>query len=463
VKKSNELDLKKFQDQGWNDAFSTQDHSHGEFPRIIEDLRKDFHEKRDEYTNKVQKILEEEEKIIRKWEDEEDPSKVKKSLQAKLSKFLNFNCENHRNSIKSSFDDFRTREKNYIEFQRQHNRILEPVRPDHKKIGWLIVLGLFIVEVLANYALFQQVTGSNTSAGKMEALVLSSAQSFVNVVSGFMVGSLLWPKILFGRNISIKILSSMLSVLHGFIIVWMNLAIGLWRGILIYNSTHEKQLSMARALNPFENFQFFNGDMPSILVSLVGLVFALIAYFDGWFSDDPYPQYGNRFREQRDAKVRLDTSKKKLFTLWEELCQFYDDTIAESLEKSLSTLSNWSKSVNRIEKEFVDYKAFVKGLEKNYNAAKHTYESSFNKANPDQKKKMKFPASDLLFTKDELDPFVVFGDAKYYHLVDAERVKEFKKKKADYNSNFEKLVSTWDKYKQTATEKLNKLVKDYDI
>ena len=137
VKKSNNLDLKKFQDQGWNDAFSTQDPSHGEFPRIIEDLRKDLHEKRDEYTKKVQHICEDQEVFCRKWEAEEDPKNLKKTLEAKLSKFLNFNCENHRNSIKSSFDDFKTREKNYIEFQRQHNRILEPVRPDHKKIGWI--------------------------------------------------------------------------------------------------------------------------------------------------------------------------------------------------------------------------------------------------------------------------------------------------------------------------------------
>lgn len=463
MKKVNDLDLKKIQEQGWNDAFSTQDHTSGQIPTIIQDLKKDYRNHRHDYALSVQKILAEQEQVIHQWESIEDPRSRKKTLESKLASFLNFNCDKHIDKIKNSFNVFKKREKNYLEFQRQHNRILEPVRSDNKKVGWFIVFGLFIVEVLANFVLFSEVTGSNTSTGQLRAMTLSAAQSFVNVVSGFMVGSMLWGKVLYGQKLTSKIYASIVSVIHALIIIWMNLAIGLWRGILTYNSTADEELPIVFALTPFQHFSYFNGDMPSILVSLVGLVFAIIAYFDGWFSDDPFPHYGNRYRELNTAKKDLESAKKTVYDFWDTLVKSYGDITAKFIEDSHKLLDDWNKATNRIEKEFVDYKALISNMEKNYNLAKDTYETSFNKANPDQKKKIKFPASDILFSKDESDPEYVFRDASTYHLKDAVRIKEFKKKKSDYSLSFDKLTAQWDAYKKSTTEKLNKMVQAYDI
>lgn len=455
------INLSEIQSEARKAAFSTDDHSIDENPAILQGYKQDFNKIRLKYSLQLQEKIKRIEKVIRKWDSISDPTSSKKFIESRLSKFLSFNSESHRSSLRTPYENFKQRDHNYKQFQRQHNRTLEPIRSDNKTIGWVIVIGLFLAEVIANYQLFQGVTGSNTEAGRQTALVLSASQSFFNVVTGYMVGSLLWGKVLFGDKPTKKILATILSVIHIALAVWVNMAIGLWRAILATNAQGGVQIPSWRALDPFSNFLYFNGQMEAILVAMVGMVFALVAYFDGWFSDDPYPQYGARLREVKKASKILNDSKESLYKKWREATDLYSKVSAEVVQEAYKSLDGWNESVNELQQIFTDWKADILEAEKSYAIARDTYEVAFNKAISDKSKKVTLPKEGL-WENTQSDPNLVFDDGAHHHLDDGRRNTEFKKRKADYNSMFNKLSEEWDKFKMVTTEDLNKLVKEYD-
>ena len=455
------IDLKKIAAAGRKSAFSTETHTKGETPTILQELKQKFSKARKEHADSLQekfKVLEK--GPIQNWEDIKDPRYIKQDLTTKISTFLNFTPEKFRSIIKAPYANYKKRLDNLKSFKHQHNRKFEPIRADSKNIAWAIVLSLLIIEVVANFQLFQGVTGTH-AAGTREAWVLSGAQSFANVISGFMVGSLLWGKVLFAPSPRKRYFALFLSLFHAALIVWMNLSIGLWRAIITTNAAEGTNHSLMLAMNPFTNFLYFNGQLDAILVSIVGLVFAVIAYFDGWFSDDPYPQYGARAREVTKAKKVLDKSTAALYENWELSIKTYQSAANESSQSGQKALTAWSDAVNVIQKDFVDYEAAIKEAEKNYLLATHTYETAFNKALEKGSEKLSLP-KDALWDKAETDPFIVFKDVKDNHREDDVRKKEFKKMKDEYVASFDKLTQEWDKHQKETTLALHRLAKEFD-
>ena len=449
------VNLKKIEKQAREAAFSTEDHTKNETPLILQGYKNEYNLARQKCSNKIQTKIKDFEKIISKWDSVSDPTFIKKQLEEKTGDFLNFNPETHRSSIKTKYDFFKKRENNYDGFKRQHNRILEPVRVDSQKTSLVIVLFLFAIEVATNFSLFSVVTGS-TDAGINEAIALSAAQSFVNVVSGYLIGKYIWGKVLYGITIFNKIFSLIIALVHFAFVLWLNLAIGLYRALL----TGDYDGGMFRALDPFSNFFYFQGQLDAILVSAVGIVFAIIAYLDGWMSDEPYPQYGDRFREVKKANGQLEMSKKALYGIWISAIESYEKISTQFIKDANSKLDNWNDSINSLEKEFTDWSADLLAAEKSFALICETYETAFNKAHDDKDKKISIPRYDL-WDKSQKDPFIVFKDGSEHYLKDKDRITKYKKLKTDYNSNFEKVTINWNKHKKDTTQLIDKLVKEY--
>jgi hypothetical protein len=454
------VNLKKIEKQAREAAFSTEDHTKNETPSILQGYKNEFNIARQKCSDKIQTKIKDFEKVISKWDSVSDPTFIKKQLEEKTGDFLNFNPETYRSGIKTKYDFFKKRDSNYDDFKRQHNRTLEPVRVDKQKFAWYVVFALLIIEVVANYYLFREVTGSNTEAGRNTAWVLSGSQSFANVISGFLVGKLLWAKVLYAQSGFKKFLAFILSSTHLIFIIWMNLAIGLWRAIITVNAQGGDQLSQFAAMDPFSNFLYFQGEMPAVLVSVVGLVFALIAYLDGWFSDEPYPQYGDRFREVNKANTKLEIAKKTLYDKWNTVIETYDKLSTQFVKNAGRELDNWNDAINSLEKEFTDWTADLLAAEKSYALICETYETTFNKAQDSKEKKISIPREGL-WDKSQKDPFIVFSDGAHHHHNDKDRIAKFKKLKTEYNANFEKVTADWNKHKKEMTLTIDKLVKEY--
>jgi len=456
------VDLKKIAAAGKKAAFSTETHTKGEIPTILHELKQKFTKARSDCAVVIQdKVLLLEKGPIQKWDDISEPKDIKQDLTTKISTFLNFTPEKFRAIIKTPYANYKKRLDNLKEFKRQNNRTFEPIRADNKNLAWFIVLALFSIEVAANFQLFQGVTGTH-AAGTREAWVLSGAQSFANVVTGFMVGSLLWGKVLFAPTLGKRLFALFLSLSHAALIVWMNLSIGLWRAIITTNAEEGTKHSRMEAMDPFSNFLFFNGQLDAMLVSIVGLVFAVIAYLDGWFSDDPYPQYGARAREVTKARKVLNESTSALYENWELSIKTYQLAANESSKDGHKALSAWSNAVNLIQKEFVDWSAAIIAAEKSYLLATQTYETAFNKSLEKGSEKLSLPKNALWPDKAQTDPLKVFDDFAYHYLTDNARKKEFKKRKDEYVASFNKLTQEWDKHQKETTLALHKLAKEFD-
>lgn len=456
-------------------CFSTKTVSKGQIPRILNEYKSLCHVERQNCEDVVQSKLKQIEEKIDNWKALEDPKNQKKEIESKINSFLNFTPEKYRTSLKAPYDDYKKREKDYVDFKRQHNRQHDPLRAGFKTWAWGLVIALFSIELYANYQLFQGVTGTITEAGRRTAWTLSGAQSFVNVFSGFLVGWLLWGKILYASHLGKKLFALLLAIVHGIIIIWMNLSIGLWRAILASNANGGIQkgvtdlgepimvkIEMWRAIDPIQNFMYFNGQQDSFLVALVGFVFALIAYIDGWFSDDPYPQYGARSREVAKARKILDDAKEELYKKWEVIVSHYNVFTDEESRKGHDALRVWNDSINELQKQFVDWEANILSAERSYALATETYETAFNQGLSKSTEKIFLPRNPL-FDPRQADPKKVFSDAKEHHMEDASRLKSFKTKKTDYVNSFNKLSESWQKHQKETYNLIHKLVKEFDV
>jgi len=456
-------------------CFSTKTVSKGQIPRILNEYKSLCHVERQNCEDVVQSKLKQIEEKIDNWKALEDPKNQKKEIESKINSFLNFTSEKYRTSLKAPYDDYKKREIDYIDFKRQNNITQEPLRAGFKTWAWGFLLILFGVELYANYQLFQGVTGSLTEEGRRTAWTLSGAQSFVNVFSGFLVGWLIWGKIIHAKELSSKLFALTVALAHAVMIIWMNLGIGLYRAILSSNAMGGIQKGLLpngepnmviieawRAYNPIEYFFYFNGQWDSLLVALVGMVFALVAYTDGWFSDDPHPQYGARSREVAKARIKLDSAKEELYKKWEVIVSNYNVVTDQESKKGHDALRVWNDSVNDLQKEFVDWEAAILVTEKNYSLVSQTYETSFNQGLPKSSDPMILP-NDPLFVDQQVDPFKVFTDAKEHHKVDSVRMKEFKAQKSAYVIAFNKLSEDWQKHLKETYSSIHKLVKEFDV
>ena len=479
--KTPKINLKAVSVSGREASFSTKTISKGQIPKILNEYKSLCHVDRKKCEDEVQSRLKQIEKKIDNWLAVEEPKNQKKDIESKINSFLNFTPEKYRTSLKAPYDDYKKREENYINFKRQNNITQEPLRAGFKTWAWGFLLILFGVELYANYQLFQGVTGSLTEKGIRTAWTLSGAQSFVNVFSGFLVGWLVWGKIVYAKKLSSKLFALTVALAHAIIIIWMNLGIGLYRAILSSNAmggiqkgflenpdgTLSNEPNMViieawRAYNPIEYFFYFNGQWDSLLVALVGMVFALVAYIDGWFSDDPHPQYGARSREVAKARIKLDSAKEELYKKWEVTVNNYNVVTDKFSKDAHAALRTWNDSVNDLQKEFVDWKAAILSAEKNYTLATVTYETAFNQGLSKSSEKILLPR-DPLFETEQAKPSIVFSDASEHYMEDSARLKAFKAKKTDYVNNFNKLAEEWQKHQKETYSSIHKLVKEFDV
>ena len=313
---------------------------------------------------------------------------------------------------------YEQRNNDFNRFRTFYNR---PFLPTRATKSTFIIFGilslLFIIEASMNAFFFKEI------GGLLLAYTLSISQAFINVVSCFFFGCKIWTKMLYSSTTNKKIFFGFLVALHAFTIIWLNLAMGLYRALDsgdMFAADHTEKLRWA--LTPFSHLELFN--MDSALVSGVGLILAFLAYLDGYFSDDPYPGYGKSYRQVLDTRKKLTEYISKIDDNTKEAEIDFDKTILNFHEKGINSISTWSKSINEMEKIEVDYKAFVKSLNDRLKLIYNNYNRNFRSNN----------FSPILYDKSDMDPMIVFKDAKEYFLNDNDR----RKLKTEYENNFNK-------------------------
>lgn len=170
-------------------------------------------------------------------------------------------------------------------------------RPAHYPRSHFLHLGviaiIFIAECLFN-ALFLAVGNEfGLLGGVGEAFVIS----LVNIGIALFLGKKMMPFI-FHKNISLKLSGIAIIVIFCLANVVFNLLVAHYRDALAIEMSDKAAIS---AMSSFMVTPFNITDFKSWIMVGVGCFFALIALFDGFGMDDPYPKYGHWDRLRRRA------------------------------------------------------------------------------------------------------------------------------------------------------------------
>lgn len=202
-----------------------------------------------------------------------------------------------------------SRQQAFDRFRAEHNRMELPHYPQgwQKLMLWSVALALVSFEALANAHFFAQGLSGGLLQGFTQAFLAAAANVAICLAAGvFAVKFVSHTKPAYKLVGGISILATMAFVL-GLALVVAHYREALVKGLENAESSAFKSL----LTTPFNLTE-----VSSIYLILVGIVFGVIAIFDGYKMDDPYPGYGKEHRKAAEAiqayTLAIDALHEKL-------------------------------------------------------------------------------------------------------------------------------------------------------
>jgi hypothetical protein len=362
-----------------------------------------------------------------------EPKNIKSNLEASTHGYINFKPSEFEHAYEHAHNEYLKAHKNFEDFRQDHNLRRLPTHFNTFYKTLVILLILFAAEAYINQELFSVITVGTGSdeEGIREALFLSLTQTGINMVTCFLCGRYIFGRVMFLDKTRKKASDTIIFVSHILFIIYLNLCVGMYRALIA--SGTDKQNILNSALWPFPHLSDF--DVPSALVAGIGMVLALGAYLDGYFSDDRYPGYGDVARLLKKTKDYSVSTYRKYHELWKNLVKEFSNEKNTAYNKTISNIEKLSFALNRIQKIKVDYEQLVENMNKAYNQGVKTYKQGFNsssskKSNVLEKQIFDNKQADAKATfKDVLNEENLMTDnerVKYIKVLQDKFVKEFK-------------------------------------
>lgn len=332
-------------------------------------------------------------------------------------------------SINFHYKEFVRRHADLQRFRVQHNLAYEPIRGGKGTSSHLIfVVTIYLVESFFNAALFTAVTGL------LGGLTISLSASGINVIFGYLVGRFLVPAIFFHPNYKMRFLSFVGSMSFLAFIIYLNFAIAVFRSLQEKAQNSFEGVNTGLAIVPFSNLDVLSFE--SALVVAVGMLFATAALLDGYFSDDPYPGYGAKWRAcivERNIIQKTFKQYQKQFDVTTRLAR---EKTQATFDESQKSIYEWSKEINKIQHYFVDFEQWADKINDTSMASWEIYVSTHenyrNQGYSAPKSLISRPEN--LLDDDQTDPLYVFAGVANFYMDDNDR----QKKIAQFESVFMK-------------------------
>lgn len=217
-------------------------------------------------------------------------------------------------NLRTSGEKARQLDAQLVAFKAEHRLDRRAVYPSGARafLGYALLLFLVVVEGLLNAAFFAQGLDSGLLGGAAYAMSLA----LLNVAVAYGLGR--WPsRYINHRGVGLKILGWMALILAAACMVAVGLAIAHFRDALTAGSTS----APSEALQALLTTPWHLKDLMSWGLFGLSVSFALIAFFDGLFSDDLYPGYGNVSRAAESSAADYDEQLQGLRAELDELRQ----------------------------------------------------------------------------------------------------------------------------------------------
>ena len=201
--------------------------------------------------------------------------------------------------------------------------------------------------------------------GEEEGFAYSSAVAGLNVMVSALVGYFVLKGAVHFKQRASRVWLMFVMFLYGILITYINVCLGAVRAI--YDNTDTQQSfagidiggeGAAEGLNPL---YFWNVDWNflSLVLTFVGITFAVISLIDAYLYNDTYPGYGSVAKNREAARLEINKTSENLGN---ETNKIFNNEHSKSghilrdlLEKDLKELVNYSNHVTHVFDTYKDY------------------------------------------------------------------------------------------------------------
>jgi hypothetical protein len=401
--------------------------------------------------------------------------------QNQLSSYLNRNhFESDVNTLEADFNTIANKKKltlseqhnEYVTYQEEKEQFKkinqtyrEPNSADKSKTikSLLLIGGLLTFEIAAN----STILGSVLIGGPAEGFAVSAAVAFLNVVVSCLVGYNIVKNVNHIEKQK-RIFYGSLSILYLTIITYINLGLGAYRSVAgsvadakrnrIPFSPEEISAAFQKAVT-FWNVDFsFTG----IILTMLGLSFAMISILDGLIFNDTYPGYGKVGQKTNRLKnlIRKEfhSYSKDVSELFSKCNKFFQEKFKTLLDIDLI---NWDSNTNLIQKEFITYIAKVNDLEEKTQHIIGEYRNVNTRVR--ENTVPSYFAEKFVINPEKKDPAKVFSEISHAYMEDKSREESKIKFSESINAKFKEAEDKIEKIQKSSENIQQELHEKYNI
>ena len=466
------LDNKNILTEAKNDGSSNTEVSDENLPTVLVELGVTLRAYKTRLYLQAQSYFKESDDAIRVHEKHHNIDNLRTSLSTATIDSEDLDLHRESATLTGEFQTFESQRDNYNKFKKMNslNQLPKNSDPLETKFQIYALVALILVEIIINFLMLKG--GGRTDASA--ALGISVAQVTFNVLSCFLLGKVLLGHILHAESLLKRISTSILFLAHIYSIFLVNINMGIYRQSIINNASTFKgktgQLLANFDWTPFppevvSSIADKTGkllppaslDPMSVIAIGVGLVFAFLAYWDGFKSDDSFPGYGHVYRGALKIKREIGARISKINTSWNNYLKNSNTEQKRIVESGLASINSWSHEINTIEQVWVDYRKLLFTLEDIYKDATKLYLSNYNKFHEKSTLRLKAKLLDDI----EFDLRLQFKDVADLYMDDSSRLKEEKAKSSTFSKEISILQKELSQRSEKDTEFIKKLSKDY--
>ena len=271
-------------------------------------------------------------------------------------------------SLSNLIDSFKTEDRE-LENYKLENKISRNPRP-LTTMSLIISIGvivfLFIAEMRLNTKLLAPAMARGEEGGQAVALSVAILNVFVSFAAGYLFVKNIHHYRAFKRRIS-----QIGLFLYTVFIIYLNGVMGAFRATAELAGKTKKWGQTVVEAVPGEQgneLLWFLGtvkfDVYPLILTFVGITFAIASLWDGYLFDDPYPGYGKVGKKREDDKKEIDRIRQHLLTEVQAKIKKEITKTGEQRDKLISeVVTIWSNNVSDLENTFENYRRFATQIE----------------------------------------------------------------------------------------------------
>ena len=330
-----------------------------------------------------------------------------------------------------------------------------------------LILFLFVVEFSLNGFMLQ----GALVGGLIEGISVATSVAFLNCIGSALAGYWIFKNVTHLEK-NKKILWGFYSFLYTGFVIYLNACLGAYRSEserilqkLISSSSEAQTLStsqiqetLTKVITPWSSDIEFS--FVGMVLTFVGLLFALISIWKGFSYNDTYPGYGDVGKKVNFYKNAIRKINKSFVS---DISKMEDISEKELLKTynniKKNELNYWDANANLIQKEFINYEQKVDYASRGVNHIIGEYRKENSKI-----RKSEAPVyfkQNWELSQKQRDPKIVFPDTAFHYMCDEDREAKKLKISEELDTKFQKAQSEIKALIKSAINKQKELHEKY--